>query len=64
MTMVSFISIPYVSDTGSISYSRISLDDFAKDYSGDIGILARVASDIDITSKMNTCSISAPAANL
>ena len=63
--MVSYISIPSIRNDGSISYSRISLDDFAKDYSGDIGILATVASDV--ISKMTTCSIStptpAPAAN-
>ena len=63
MTMLSYVSIPYVSDDGSISYSRISLDDFGKNYSGDIGILSTVASDTDITSKMNTCSISTPSAN-
>jgi len=57
--MVSYISIPLIRDDGSVAYSRISLDDFAKDYSGNIGILATVASDI--VSKMNAVTISAAA---
>jgi hypothetical protein len=56
MTMVSYISIPTICDDGSISYSRISLDDFAKNYSGNIGILATVASDV--ISKMSEICIS------